>query len=92
MFWSWNQKRNQGAIHLQASSEAEADSTGLGTGLVFQASLSAWYFRPIHQADSEASSEADSLEANSLEAYSLNHGWDANLGVITYSRVRGQSI
>ena len=50
--------------------EAEADSTGLGTGLVFQASLSAWYFRPIHQADSEASSEADSqasLEADSDE-------------------------
>ena len=38
---------HNGAIHLQASSEAEADSTGLGTGLVFQASLSAWYFRPI---------------------------------------------
>ena len=83
-FWSFSGSL-LGAIHLQASSEAEADSTGLGTGLFFQASLSAWYFRPIHQANSEASSGADSLEADSLEADSLEadswyDGWDT----ITY--------
>ena len=62
---------HKGPIHLQASSEAEADSTGLGTGLVFQppGQFIGLVFQAESQADSEASSEADSLEADSLDLY-----------------------